>query len=71
MESYITALYDRTLYTSEVQTMITDAQNALSDYESYSDYNDLKDRLDSAISYAQNLPTETIINEQIESIPEY
>lgn len=54
---YIDELNKRQVNGSGAQQMITDARNALADYEGYDDYEELEQELNDAIAYVESLPT--------------
>ena len=58
VEWYIGKINGRSYYNDITKLLIKDAKTALSRCEGYSDYDSLKSRLNSAESYAKNLPTE-------------
>ena len=64
VEWYIDAMYDREVYGAGAQKLVTDAQNALTQYEGYDDYDDLKLDVDNAVAYITALPTPEDIQSQ-------
>lgn len=58
VEYYIKELNKRTIYTSVVELLITNGTNALAECTSYDEYTSLSSRLNKAISYARNLPSQ-------------
>lgn len=65
---YIDALYDRQVYGTGTKQMITDANKALQECESYDGYEALKADLDDAIAYASALPTKEELQEEENAI---
>lgn len=59
VESYITALNSKTVYSSEVDTLIENADKALAKCTSYSEYSSLKSRLEAAEKQAKSLPSDS------------
>lgn len=59
VESYITALNAETVYSSEVDTLIENADKALAKCTSYSEYSSLKSRLEAAEKQAKSLPSDS------------
>lgn len=61
-EWYINQLKARTVYTSYIETLVSNAYNAVQKCSQYSEYSTLYQNYLSAKSYAQNLPTEDELN---------
>ena len=64
VEWYIDAMYDREVYGTGAQKLVADAENALSQYEGYDDYDDLKKDVDNAVAYVTALPTPEDVQSQ-------
>ena len=64
VEWYIAAMYDRKVYGAGAQKLVADAENALSQYEGYDDYDDLKLDVDNAVAYVTALPTPEDVQSQ-------
>ena len=60
---YIAALGERSYYNDTVKAMISDAKGVLENCSSYEEYDELKTRLDAAISKAEALPAEPVDTE--------
>ena len=61
---YVSALNDRTIYSSSVDTLIAGAEEAITHCEGYGEYDDLRYELDQASRKARELPTEEEVERQ-------
>lgn len=64
VEAYISALNNRTIYTSSIEDLYQDGLSALEDCSDYSEYDSLSSRLNAAVEKARKLPTEDEVLEE-------
>jgi hypothetical protein len=63
VEWFISALNGRKYYNKLTKLLIKDGTSALARLKGYSEYDDYKERLESAVEYAKNLPDEPEYND--------